>query len=60
VIWIYIFFYAVLGVKNHLETRSVRLMIASEYESIQPHMQLAESTDNKMAIDFLENIDSPV
>ena len=31
-------------------------MIAAEYEAIQLYMQLAESTDNKLAIDVLEDI----
>ena len=29
--------------------RSVRLMVAAEYEAIQLYMQLAESTDNELA-----------
>lgn len=36
--------------------RSIRFMIASEYEAIQLYMQLAESTDNKLAISVLEDI----
>jgi len=36
--------------------RSIRFMIAAEYEAIQLYMQLAESTDNKLAIDVLKDI----
>lgn len=36
--------------------RAIRFMIAAEYEAIQIYMQLAESTDNKLAIDVLEDI----
>lgn len=36
--------------------RAVRFMIAAEYEAIQLYMQLAESTDNKLAIEVLEDI----
>lgn len=31
-------------------------MIAAEYEAVQLCMQLAESTDNKLAIDVLEDL----
>ncbi len=31
-------------------------MIAAEYEAIQLYMQLAESTDNQLAIDVLKDI----
>ena len=31
-------------------------MIAAEYEAIQLYQQLAESTDNKLAIEVLEDI----
>jgi len=31
-------------------------MIAAEYEAIQLYMQLAESTDNELAIDVLKDI----
>jgi rubrerythrin len=31
-------------------------MIAAEYEAIQMYMQLAESTDNKLAIEVLKDI----
>ena len=30
--------------------RAIRFMIAAEYEATQLYMQLAESTDNKLAI----------
>jgi rubrerythrin len=36
--------------------RAIRFMVASEYEAIQLYMQLAESTDNKLAIDVLKDI----
>ena len=36
--------------------RAIRFMIAAEYEAIQLYMQLAESTDNKLAIEFLKDI----
>jgi rubrerythrin len=36
--------------------RAIRLMISSEYEAIQMYMQLAESTDNKLAIRVLKDI----
>jgi rubrerythrin len=36
--------------------RAVRFMVAAEYEAIQLYTQLAESTDNKLAIEVLEDI----
>jgi len=36
--------------------RAIRFMIAAEYEAIQLYMQLAESTDNKLAINVLKDI----
>ena len=36
--------------------RSIRFMIAAEYEAIQLYMQLAESTDNQLAIGVLKDI----
>ena len=36
--------------------RSIRFMIAGEYEATQLYMELAESTDNKLAIDVLNDI----
>jgi rubrerythrin len=36
--------------------RAIRFMIAAEYEAIQLYMQLAESTDHKLAIDVLKDI----
>ena len=36
--------------------RAVRFMVAAEYEAIQLYMQLAESTDNKLAIEVLTDI----
>jgi rubrerythrin len=36
--------------------RAIRFMIAAEYEAIQLYMQVAESTDNKMADAILRDI----
>jgi rubrerythrin len=36
--------------------RAIRFMVSAEYEAIQMYMQLAESTDNKLAIDVLTDI----
>ncbi len=36
--------------------RAIRFMVAAEYEAIQLYMQLAESTDNALAIDVLTDI----
>jgi rubrerythrin len=36
--------------------RSIRFMIAAEYEAVQMYMQLAESTDNALAADVLVDI----
>ncbi|NCB43342.1 MAG: rubrerythrin [Clostridia bacterium] len=36
--------------------RSIRFMISAEYEAIQLYMQLAESTDNELAIEVLKDI----
>ena len=36
--------------------RAIRFMIAAEYEAIQLYIQLAESTDNKLAQDVLRDI----
>lgn len=36
--------------------RAIRFMIAGEYEAIQLYMQLAESTDNKLAGNVLKDI----
>jgi rubrerythrin len=36
--------------------RSIRFMVAAEYEAVQLYMQLAESTDNKLAIEVLKDI----
>ena len=36
--------------------RTIRFMVAAEYEAIQLYMQLAESTDNKLAQDVLKDI----
>jgi rubrerythrin len=36
--------------------RAIRFMIAAEYEAIQLYMQLAESTDNELAVEVLKDI----
>jgi rubrerythrin len=36
--------------------RSIRFMVSAEYEATQMYMQLAESTDNKLAIEILKDI----
>jgi rubrerythrin len=36
--------------------RAVRFMVAAEYEATQLYMQLAESTDNKLAVKVLKDI----
>ena len=36
--------------------RAIRFMVSAEYEAVQLYMQLAESTDNKLAIDVLKDI----
>jgi rubrerythrin len=36
--------------------RAIRFMVASEYEAIQLYMQLAESTDNALAVEVLKDI----
>jgi rubrerythrin len=42
---------------NHEELiRAIRFMVAAEYEAVQLYMQLAESTDNKLAATVLKDI----
>jgi rubrerythrin len=36
--------------------RAIRFMVAAEYEAIQLYMQLAESTDNTLAVEVLKDI----
>ena len=36
--------------------RAIRFMISAEYEAIQLYLQLAESTDNQLAIEVLKDI----
>ncbi len=36
--------------------RAIRFMVASEYKAIELYMQLAESTDDKLAIEVLGDI----
>jgi len=43
-------------VSNEELIRAIRFMIAAEYEAIQLYMQLAESTDNTLAIGVLKDI----
>lgn len=43
-------------VTNEELIRAIRFMVAAEYEAIQLYMQLAESTDNKLAIEVLKDI----
>jgi len=53
---------ALSGLKNDRKltdaelVRAIRFMVAAEYEAIQLYMQLAESTNNKLAIAVLEDI----
>ena len=36
--------------------RAIRFMVAAEYEATQLYMQLAESTNNKLAVQVLKDI----
>jgi rubrerythrin len=36
--------------------RAIRFLVSAEYEAVQMYMQLAESTDNKLAIEVLKDI----
>lgn len=36
--------------------RAIRYMVAAEYEAVQLYMQLAESTDNRLAQEVLKDI----
>ncbi|MHB8910474.1 MAG: ferritin family protein [Syntrophales bacterium] len=36
--------------------RAIRFMVAAEYEAVQLYMQLAESTDDALAIEVLKDI----
>lgn len=36
--------------------RAIRFLIAAEYEAVQLYMQLAESTNDKLAIEVLQDI----
>ena len=36
--------------------RAIRFMVAAEYEAVQLYMQLAESTDNKLAVKVIKDI----
>jgi rubrerythrin len=50
------------GLANHRKltdeelVRAIRFSMAAEYEAIQLYMQLAESTDNKLAVEVLRDI----
>ena len=37
--------------------RAIRFMVAAEYEAIQLYVQLAESTDNRLAVNVLMDIE---
>ena len=41
---------------NEELVRAIRFMVASEYEATQLYTQLAESTDNKLAVQVLKEI----
>jgi rubrerythrin len=41
---------------NEELVRGVRFMVAAEYEAVQLYMQLAESTDDKLAQEVLRDI----
>ena len=36
--------------------RAISFLVAAEYEAVQMYMQLAESTDNKLAVEVLKDI----
>jgi len=36
--------------------RAIRFMVAAEYEAVQMYMQLADSTDNQLAVKLLKAI----
>jgi len=36
--------------------RAIRFMVSAEYEAVQLYMQLAESTDNELAVAVLKDI----
>ena len=42
--------------RNEELIRAIRFMVAAEYEAVQLYMQLAESTDNKLAQAVLTEI----
>ncbi len=50
------------GLANHKKLtdaeliRAIRFMVAAEYEAVQLYMQLAESTDDKLAQEVLKDI----
>ena len=41
---------------NEELVRAIRFMVAAEYEAVQLYMQLAESTDNTLAVEMLKDI----
>ena len=41
---------------NEELVRAIRFMVAAEYEATQMYMQLAESTDNMLAVEVLKEI----
>ena len=36
--------------------RAIRFVVAAEYEAVQMYMQLAESTDNRLAVEVLKDV----
>ena len=50
------------GLANHRKLtkseliRAIRFLVSAEYEAVQMYMQLAESIDNKLAAEVLEDI----
>ena len=44
------------GLTDEELVRAIRFMVASEYEATQMYVQLAESTDNKLAVEVLKDI----
>ena len=42
--------------KNEELIRAIRFSVAAEYEATQLYMQLAESTNNKLAVEVLKEI----
>lgn len=47
---------AVGGINNEELVREIRLMVAEEYKAVNTYTRLAESTNNKLAIEVLTSI----